>query len=37
MTSDAQDYRVTTLLEAYEGDTRVHTRTSSKAIPRDHT
>ncbi len=35
MTCDATDFHVATVCEAYEGDERVHTRTSSASIPRD--
>jgi hypothetical protein len=37
MTADASDYLVTTTIEAYEADTRIHARTFTCAIPRDHT
>jgi hypothetical protein len=36
MTADAADYRVSTSIDAYEGDTRVHTRTHVARVPRDH-
>ncbi len=35
MTSDATDYHVSTVCEAFEGDELVHTRTSSASIARD--
>ena len=37
MTADATDYLVSTTIDAYEGDTRVHTRTFTASIPRNHT
>jgi putative CocE/NonD family hydrolase len=37
MTADATDYLVSTTIDAYEGDTRVHTRTFPSSIPRNHT
>jgi hypothetical protein len=36
MTADAADYLVSTSIDAYEGDTRVHTRTHVARVPRDH-
>ncbi len=36
MSADARDYRVTSVLDAYEGETRVHTRTFASTIPRCH-
>jgi hypothetical protein len=36
MTADADDFHVASVLEAYEGDVRVHVRTASASIPRDH-
>jgi uncharacterized protein len=35
MTSDATDYHVSTVCEAFEGDELVHTRTATASIPRD--
>jgi hypothetical protein len=37
MTADASDYRVSTTIDAYEGDTRIHTRTFTTTVPRNHT
>jgi hypothetical protein len=36
MTADAADYLISTSIDAYEGDTRVHSRTHVARIPRDH-
>jgi predicted acyl esterase len=36
MTSDRESFQVTTALDAYEGDTKVFTRTWSWRFPRDH-
>jgi putative CocE/NonD family hydrolase len=36
MTADEHDFHVASVLEAYDGDTRVHVRTASATIPRDH-
>jgi hypothetical protein len=36
MTADADDFHVASVLEAHEGDVRVHVRTASASIPRDH-
>jgi hypothetical protein len=35
MTADAQNFRLTHTLEAYEGNTRVFSKTSTSVIPRD--
>jgi uncharacterized protein len=37
MTADAHRYLISSTIDAYEGDTRIHTRTFTSAIPRDHT
>jgi len=37
MTADADDYHVSSTIEAFEGDERVHSATYSATIPRDHT
>ena len=37
MTADAVNYHVTSVIEAYERDERVHTRTFESVIPRNHT
>jgi hypothetical protein len=37
MTADADDYRVSSTIHAFEGDTEVHSKTYSATIPRDHT
>jgi tRNA(Met) C34 N-acetyltransferase TmcA len=37
MTADASDYLVSSTIDAYEGDTRVHSRTFTATIPRNHT
>ena len=37
MTADKTDYLLTTSIDAYEGDTRVHSTTFSSRVPRDHT
>ncbi|MEZ5121128.1 MAG: hypothetical protein R2736_06075 [Solirubrobacterales bacterium] len=37
MTADADRYHVSSTLDAYEGDTRVHSAAHAAAIPRDHT
>jgi putative CocE/NonD family hydrolase len=36
MTADAERYHVSSTLDAYEGETRIHTASHTKAIPRDH-
>jgi putative CocE/NonD family hydrolase len=36
MTADATDYLLSTSIDAYEGDTRVHSRTFTSRVPRDH-
>ena len=36
MTSDRERFHVTSVLDAYEGDTRVHTASHTRAIRRDH-
>jgi len=36
MTADASDYLVSTSIDAYEGATRVHSRTHIARLPRDH-
>jgi uncharacterized protein len=36
MTADADDFHVSSVVDAYEGDTRVHTRAFAHQIPRDH-
>jgi uncharacterized protein len=36
MTADAEDYLISTSIDAYEGDTRVHSRTHASRVPRDH-
>jgi uncharacterized protein len=36
MTADADDFHVSSVVDAYEGDTRVHTRAFTNQIPRDH-
>ena len=36
MTADAADYLVSSTIDAYEGDTRIHTRTFTCRVPRDH-
>jgi putative CocE/NonD family hydrolase len=37
MTADATDYLVTTTIDAYESDIRIHARTFTCVVPRDHT
>ena len=37
MTADASDYRVSTTIDAYEANTRIHTRTFTTTVPRHHT
>jgi putative CocE/NonD family hydrolase len=37
MTASAGDYLITSVIEAYEGDTRIHARTFESTIPRNHT
>jgi putative CocE/NonD family hydrolase len=37
MTADAEHYHVSSVIDAYEGDTRIHTAAYTNAIPRDHT
>jgi putative CocE/NonD family hydrolase len=37
MTCTAHDYRLSTLIDAYERDTRVHTRAFARTIPRHYT
>lgn len=37
MTADADRYHVSSTLDVYEGDTRVHSAAHAAAIPRDHT
>jgi uncharacterized protein len=36
MTADAADYLISTSIDAYEADTRVHSRTHVARVPRDH-
>jgi hypothetical protein len=36
MTADAEDFHVSSVVDAYEGDTRVHTRSFTTRVPRDH-
>lgn len=36
LTADADNFLVTTAIDAYEGDTRVHSRTFDSTIPRNH-
>jgi putative CocE/NonD family hydrolase len=36
MTADAENFLVTTAIDAYEGDTRVHSKIFNSTIPRDH-
>jgi putative CocE/NonD family hydrolase len=36
MSADARDYRVRSVIDAYEGETRVSTREFESTIPRDH-
>jgi hypothetical protein len=36
MTADATDYLLSTAIDAYEGDTRVHSRTFTSRVPRNH-
>jgi uncharacterized protein len=36
MTADADNFHVSSTLDAFEGDARVHSATQSKTIPRDH-
>jgi len=36
MTADRDDYRVTSTIDAYEGDSRVRSRTFDSVIARDH-
>ena len=36
MTADAVDYLISTSIDAYEGGTRVHSRTHVARVPRDH-
>lgn len=36
MTADRDSYRLTTTIDAYEADTRIHTRTFTAAVPREH-
>jgi hypothetical protein len=36
MTADADDFLISTAIHAYEGDTRVHSRTHVARVPRDH-
>ena len=37
MTADAGNYHVSSTLDAYEGEARIHTAAHAAAIPRDHT
>jgi hypothetical protein len=37
MTADAEHYHVSSVIDAYEGATRIHTAAYTNAIPRDHT
>jgi uncharacterized protein len=37
MTADATDYLLSTTIDAYEGETRIHTRTFTATVPRDLT
>jgi hypothetical protein len=36
MSADADNYLISTSIDAYEGDTRVHSRTHVACVPRDH-
>jgi predicted acyl esterase len=36
MTASASDYLITSVIEAYEGDTRIHARTFQSTIPRNN-
>jgi hypothetical protein len=36
MTADADDYLISTSIDAYERDTRVHSRTHVARVPRNH-
>ncbi|MEZ4524081.1 MAG: hypothetical protein R3A46_20985 [Thermomicrobiales bacterium] len=36
LTADAEHFHLTTNIDAFEGDTRVRTKTRSASIPRDH-
>jgi uncharacterized protein len=36
MTADAEDFHVSSVVDVYEGDTRVHSRAFTNQIPRDH-
>ena len=36
MTADAADFLISTSIDAYEGDIRVHSRTHVARVPRDH-
>ncbi|MHB1836026.1 MAG: CocE/NonD family hydrolase, partial [Solirubrobacteraceae bacterium] len=37
MTANTTDYLISTTIDAWEGDTRIHTRTFTATIPRNHT
>lgn len=37
MTADATDYLLSTRIDAYEGDTRIHSRAFTATVPRNHT
>jgi uncharacterized protein len=37
MTCDTDSFHVSSTLDAFEGDTRVHRATHTETIPRDHT
>jgi uncharacterized protein len=37
MTADATDYLVSSTINAYDGDTRIHTRSFNCSVPRNHT
>jgi putative CocE/NonD family hydrolase len=36
MTADAADFHLQTTIDAYEGEQRIHTRTFTAVVPRDH-
>jgi putative CocE/NonD family hydrolase len=37
MTADIDNYRLTTTIDAYEAEARIHSRTFTASVPRDHT
>jgi putative CocE/NonD family hydrolase len=37
MTANTQDYLLTSTIDAYEGDTRIHSHTFTSTVPRNHT